>query len=62
MAGGKKIHEQIDEAIRLHDKLLLILSPASIRSPWVETEIAKARKREVRDERRGVVSCPAGGF
>jgi len=50
--GGKKIHEQIDEAIRMHDKLLLILSPDSIRSAWVETEIAKARKRETRDERR----------
>ena len=25
--GGSKLHEQIDEAIRLHDKLLLILSP-----------------------------------
>ena len=24
--GGRKIHEQLDEAIRLHDKLLLILS------------------------------------
>jgi hypothetical protein len=24
--GGRKIHEQIDEAIRLHDRLLLILS------------------------------------
>ena len=52
MAGGKKIHEQIDEAIRLHDKLLVILSPDSIKSAWVETEIAKARKREVRNERR----------
>jgi hypothetical protein len=50
--GGKKIHEQIDEAIRVHDKLLLILSPDSIKSAWVETEIAKARKREVRDGRR----------
>jgi TIR domain/Pentapeptide repeats (8 copies) len=50
--GGKKIHEQIDEAIRLHDKLLLILSTNSITSAWVETEIAKARKRETRDERR----------
>lgn len=50
--GGRKIHEQIDEAIRLHDKLLLILSPNSIKSAWVETEIAKARKRELRDERR----------
>jgi hypothetical protein len=47
--SGKKIHEQIDEAIRLHDKLLLILSPHSMESEWVKTEIAKARKRELRD-------------
>jgi hypothetical protein len=26
--GGRKIHEQIDEAIRVHDKLLLILHPS----------------------------------
>ncbi len=50
--GGKKIHEQIDEAIRLHDKLLLILSPSSMNSEWVKTEIAKARKRELRENRR----------
>ncbi len=50
--GGRKLHEQIDEAIRLHDKLLLILSPHSMESEWVKTEIAKARKREVRDKRR----------
>jgi len=48
--GGRKLHEQIDEAIRLHDKLLLILSPHSMESEWVKTEIAKARKREVRDQ------------
>ena len=52
IASGKKIHEQIDEAIRLHERLLLILSPASIESEWVKTEIAKARKREVREKRR----------
>jgi uncharacterized protein YjbI with pentapeptide repeats len=50
--GGRKLHEQIDEAIRLHDKLLLILSPHSMESEWVKTEIAKARRREVRDQRR----------
>jgi TIR domain/Pentapeptide repeats (8 copies) len=44
--GGKKLHEQIDEAIRVYDKLLLILSPASMSSEWVKTEIAKARRRE----------------
>jgi uncharacterized protein YjbI with pentapeptide repeats len=52
MKSGRKIHEQIDEAIRLYDRLLLILSPASIESEWVRTEIAKARKREVRDRCR----------
>jgi TIR domain len=50
--GGKKIHEQIDEAIRRYDRLLLILSEASIHSEWVETEISKARKRETREKRR----------
>jgi len=50
--GGKKIHEQIDDAIRPHDRLLLLLSPHSIKSSWVETEISKARKREERDQRR----------
>src|SRR5712691_8812686 len=50
--GGKKIHEQIDEAIRLYDRLLLILSEASMHSEWVETEISKARKREKREARR----------
>lgn len=52
IAGGKKIHEQIDEAIRLYDRLLLILSEQSMKSPWVETEISKARKRELRERRR----------
>ena len=50
--GGKKIHEQIDEATRGYDRLLLILSEASMNSEWVETEIAKARKREMREHRR----------
>jgi hypothetical protein len=50
--GGRKIHEQIDEAIRLHDRLLLILSEDSMKSEWVKTEIAKARKREVREGKR----------
>jgi hypothetical protein len=50
--SGQKIHEQIDEAIRLHDKLLLILSPNSMESEWVKTEIAKARKRYTREGKR----------
>src|SRR3954453_22594893 len=39
--GGKKLYEQIDEAIRLHDKLLLVLSPESMKSEWVMTEIRR---------------------
>ena len=50
--GGRKLHEQIDEAIRLHDKLLLILSEHSMSSEWVKTEIAKARKREMKEGKR----------
>jgi hypothetical protein len=50
--GGKKLHEQIDNAIQMHERLLLILSPSSINSEWVKTEIAKARKREVIEKRR----------
>jgi len=50
--GGRKLHEQIDEAIRVHDKLLLVLSEASMESEWVRTEIAKARTREISERRR----------
>jgi hypothetical protein len=46
MRGGGKIHEQIDQAIRIFDKLLLVLSESSMKSEWVTTEIRKARKRE----------------
>jgi hypothetical protein len=49
--GGRKMYLQIDEAIRLHEKLLLILSPNSMKSEWVKTEIAKARKREMREKK-----------
>jgi len=50
--GGRKIHEQIDEAIRVHDKLLLILSEQSMASDWVGTEIANAREREAREKKQ----------
>jgi len=50
--GGRKLHEQIPEAIRLYDKLLLVLSEDSMRSKWVKTEIYHARQNEVRDNCR----------
>jgi TIR domain len=50
--GGLKLHEQIDDAIRLHDRLLLILSKDSMSSEWVKTEARKARQREVKEGKR----------
>lgn len=52
MEGGKKLHEQIETAIRLHDKLLIVLSEASLRSDWVATELRKAFKSERKEGRR----------
>ena len=46
MRNGKKIHEQIDDAIRLYDRLLLVLSEDSMKSSWVKTEISNARQKE----------------
>ena len=50
--GGRKIQEQIDQAIRIYDRLLLILSEASMNSEWVKTEIANARQHEIREKRQ----------
>lgn len=52
MPGGKKLHDEIDQAIRLHDKLLLVLSDESMQSEWVQQEIYKARCREHREGKR----------
>lgn len=47
---GEMIRPRIDESIRLHDKLLLVLSKTSIVSQWVEQEVetALAKERELR--------------
>lgn len=50
--GGRKINEQLDEAIQEYDKLVLILSEHSIQSEWVMTEIRKGRKLERKTGRR----------
>ncbi|HKG15340.1 MAG TPA: toll/interleukin-1 receptor domain-containing protein [Pyrinomonadaceae bacterium] len=48
---GAKIRTGIDEAIRLHDKLLLVLSKHSVISDWVEQEVETALERERRERR-----------
>ncbi len=48
MPIGAKILDTIDEAIRLRDKLLLVLSEHAIASDWVEDEVTKAFAEERR--------------
>ena len=42
MPIGAKILDAIDEAIRLRDKVLLILSEGAIARSWVEREVTRA--------------------
>jgi hypothetical protein len=52
---GDRFRDTIDESIRLHDKLLIVLSENSIRSPWVESEVEAALERERRQQNRPVL-------
>lgn len=48
---GDRFRAKIDEAIRLYDKLLLVLSDYSIESPWVESEVEAAFEKERKQKR-----------
>lgn len=48
---GARIRIGIDEAIRLHDKLLLILSKSSVVSGWVEREVQTALANEKKEKK-----------
>jgi hypothetical protein len=48
---GDKLRSRIDESIRLHDKLLLVLSEHSVSSQWVEQEVETALERERKENR-----------
>ncbi|HYT00753.1 MAG TPA: toll/interleukin-1 receptor domain-containing protein [Thermoplasmata archaeon] len=48
---GEKIRKSIDQAIREYDKLLLVLSKASMKSDWVESEVERALEKERRAHR-----------
>ena len=52
MQGGRKLHDQIETAIRGYDKLLIVLSEASLKSKWVMTELRKARTAERQSGKR----------
>lgn len=48
---GDKFPQRIDEAIRIHDKLLIVLTKQSIESSWVAREVSAAREREAKEKR-----------
>jgi uncharacterized protein YjbI with pentapeptide repeats len=52
---GARIRPVIDESIRVHDKLLLVLSEDSVSSQWVEQEVETALAREHEQEGRTVL-------
>ncbi len=51
MKPGDRILDIVNDAIRLHDKILLCCSKASLNSWWVKDEIRKAQERERSDGR-----------
>lgn len=51
MKIGDKLGSSINEAIRFHDKLILILSEHAIGSKWVELEVENALKKELEQNR-----------
>jgi uncharacterized protein YjbI with pentapeptide repeats len=51
---GSKLRPSFDEAIRVHDKLMVLLSEHSVKSPWVEKEVETAFEKE-RQQKRTVL-------
>lgn len=51
MKIGEEIRPRIDESIRLHDKLLLVLSEHSLSSAWVKDEVETAYEQENRQKK-----------
>jgi hypothetical protein len=62
LKGGEKLHEQIDRAIELHDRLLLVLSEHSLASRWVVTEVRRALEQERRQQRRKLFPILVGSY
>jgi uncharacterized protein YjbI with pentapeptide repeats len=55
---GAKTWDAIDEAIKLRDKLLVVLSKESIKSKWVEDEVQKALAEERDREPKQLILFP----
>ena len=48
---GDRFQERVEESIRLFDKVMIVLSEASVQSRCVEREVNVAREREDRENR-----------
>src|SRR5579872_6569043 len=55
---GERFPEKIAEAIRFHDKLLLVFSKHSLKSTWVEHEVELARQKEQQNGGKTLVLFP----
>ena len=60
MKIGDKIRDRIDQSIRIHDKLLLVLSEHSINSDWVEDEVEAAYEKEKNREEASFIPNSVG--
>jgi len=54
MRGGRRIIDQVERAIRDYEKFLLVLSEASMKSAWVQTELRAALQREQRESQQNL--------
>ena len=54
MKMGDAIRQQVDQLIRIQDKLLVVLSKFSVESAWIQNEVAAALKEE-RNRKRAVL-------
>lgn len=57
MKPGYKLHEEIAGAVQTYDKLLLVISEASMRSDWVATELRIAISQERQTGNRKFIRC-----
>jgi len=54
MKMGDEIRQQVDQLIRVQDKLLVVLSKFSVESPWIQKEVEAAIEEE-RNRNRAVL-------
>lgn len=52
LESGRRLSVQVDEAIRVYDRLILVLSEQSLASKWVRYEVQKAVQQERRSGRQ----------